>query len=539
MHAFKGYLNSSGLIVPTVTMQAQFKTSYNAFLNMLTVTYYPKVGPPKRAKLYLVIMHKGEQCIQLPRTLTKSLLEKKIISEFAIEYPPVVHMTKIPHIQIELFENQKIVVRKLMEVFSPERIAAGTASAILNLRPGLGKTFVAAGIIDVLKIAERPVRTLYIVPKRPLAVQAVKDLRACLYSDGADVNNQILIGQYASKVSPTKAKKDPSSLVSNQDITVIVVNSALGKDAAFFAGYSFVIFDEVHTYCSDVRKEIFSRAGTWVCLGMSGTTDDRSDGFDKISHRHLAFDGVIHAEKLPGFTYEGVDFKSNVTVIRYDGPPEYTKLLQHEATGMVFTPYMNKQFLSDPHRMKLAINELKKLYEWKGYDEVNDPHHTAPKQHCIYVFCEELEPLKKVYEELKKAIVPANLVDINDPNVINEPVFAPELLDVGHFVGGIKNARIIEMTANARVFLTTYGYSGTGISIDKMTAILFLTPRRANMKQILPRILRRSGDQTITRQIIDIVDNKTRIKYQYGDRAIAYDHYNMNVVVKKVKWNEI
>ena len=92
---------------------------------------------------------------------------------------------------------------------------------------------------------------------------------------------------------------------------------------------------------------------------------------------------------------------------------------------------------------------------------------------------------------------------------------------------------------NARMLLTTYGYAGTGISIDKMTAIVFLTPRRAQMKQIIPRILRRGGDLSITRRIIDIIDKRTPMQYQYGDRSIAYDFYGMQVVASKVQWMDL
>jgi hypothetical protein len=518
----KAVLNTTGLIISTKALQERFGRAYNAFLNKLQCRYQPKVGPVKIAKLYSsFVVNEGTEnakCYvnytRLPRTLLKLLSDKKILTDIEIQFPPIVNVKNNPVMVLDLFENQKIVINRLMEIFTQERIKNGTACAILNLRPGLGKTFVAAGIISSLKINNASLRTLYIVPKQPLAVQAVKDLKACFYSE----TTKTVIGLYG-KIK----KKDPTSSSQTHDITVIVINSALLRDADFFAGYSLVIFDEVHTYCSDVRKEIFKKASTWVCLGMSGTTEDRKDGFDTISHKELAFDDIIRAEEIPGFNYDGINFPCDVKVIRYDGPPEYTKVLTHDSTGKVFTPYMNKQFLADPYRMKLVIKELKELYEWK---EVINPEEIL--QHCIYVFCEELEPLKRVYEELKKAVFNAQT-----------EIFAPELTDVGQFVGGIKDAKIRDMTENARVFLTTYGYSGTGISIDKMTAILFLTPRRANMKQILPRILRRGGDQRIKRQVRDIVDNKTLMKYQYYDRKLVYDYYNMNISVSKISYEVI
>jgi hypothetical protein len=170
---------------------------------------------------------------------------------------------------------------------------------------------------------------------------------------------------------------------------------------------------------------------------------------------------------------------------------------------------MNKQFLRDPFRNQLAIAALRELYTWRGPEG---------QQHCIYVFCEEVEPLDIIYR---------GFVD----SFGEDAIVAPE---IGKFTGGIKEAQIAAMRDGARIFLTTYGYSGTGVSIDKMTAIIFLTPRRANMKQILARILRRGGDQSITRRVIDIVDNKTGIKFQLGSRMLAYEYYGMEVENKKV-----
>jgi len=447
-------------------------------------------------------------------------------------------------LHINLFDNQKVVVEYLLgTVFTPERIAAGTATCVFNLKAGQGKTFTAGGIIASLRV-----RTLYIVPKRPLAVQAVKDLRACFYPDDGEPG--LRIGQYG------KAKKsDPDSDYTKQDITVIVINSALLRDIEFFRDYNLVVFDEVHSYCSEQRREIFKKASLNMCLGMSATTEDRLDGFDPIAHKELAFDDVIRAENIPGFAYEEVDFQTDVKVIRYKGSPEYTQSLTHESTGKLFTPYMNKQFLRDPARLQLIVREIRTLYDWSDGDD----------KHCIYVFAEEIEGLRSIYRELKKtfedvvapeidAVDPANVdaVDAVDPanvdvvdavdaanvdghQIKNENQNRQDEFDhnFGEFIGGIKDKTVESLKQNARVLLTTYAYSGTGVSIDKMTAMVFATPRRSNMKQILARILRRGGNKRIRRKVIDIVDDKTPIKYQYGSRLIAYEFYGMNVEVIK------
>lgn len=488
------FITQEGFLVRHEFLRGRFGDKYGQFLKKLTLTHYPKIGPPKSVKMFKIKDHDGCQYIHLPRTLSSTI--EKVIGGCEVALPPQVNIGECP-LQVELFENQQIVITRLMEVFTPQRIMAGTGCCILNLRAGMGKTFVAAAVISRLRF-----RTLYIVPKIPLAVQAVKDLRACLYDEAG---GPIVVGGYHKKPKV----RDPSTDPAKQDITVICIDSAILRDHDFFSKYSLVVLDEIHTYCSDVRRKIFKLAGTWAMLGMSATTEDRADKFDGIAHKELAYDGIIRAENIPGFNYEGVDFKSLVTVVRYNGPPEYTQNLVSESTGKMFTPYMNKQFLRDPHRTIIAISMLRDLYNWRGPEG---------QFHCIYVFCEEVEPLDIIYR---------GFIDtFGEDNVV-----APE---IGKFVGGIKEAQIVNMKDNARIFLTTYGYSGTGVSIDKMTAILFLTPRRANMKQILARILRRGGDQSIVRRVIDIVDNKTGIKYQLGSRMLAYEYYGMEVETKKI-----
>ena len=498
-----GYLTHDGFVVPVAILKDVFRGQYSAFLKKLTVTHYPKMGPPISARMYKQVVRAETPCLYLPRTLINVLVGRNLLDTLHILFAPArqinVQMT------IDLFDNQQIIIDHLYKtIYTKERILSGTATDILNLRAGMGKTFVAAGLISTLKL-----RTLYIVPKRPLAVQTVKDLQNCFYSDTAEVNP--VVGLYGNR-----RKKDPP--IDTHDVTVIVINSAMSRDTSFFSQYSLVVMDEVHMYCSTQRREIFRKSSTHAMLGMSATTDDRSDGFDIIAHKELAFDGVTHAENIPDFTYEDIVFRGKVSVIHYNGPPAFTQSLSHPSTGKLFTPYMMEQFMSDPHRMKLAIMKLRELYDWRGDNG---------EKHYIYVFCETRKPLKLVYDELIKSFAEVDVPELATGD------------DVGEFIGGIKDVEVSRLKSSARILLTTYGYSGTGVSIDKMTAIIFLTPRRAQMKQIIPRILRRGGDLSVERQIVDIIDNKTPLKYQYGDRANAYEFYQLEIEKTKISYTDL
>ncbi len=501
---YTGYLTTTGFIVPIRTLQLRFGNKYSTFLSRLVITYVRKKGIPKRAKLYTDVVFRNVRALYLPRTYMKLLLDGKILNK--IEVSLAAERVIIAPMHIGLYENQTIAVKWLREnIFTNTRITNGTATCIFNLRAGTGKTFVAAGLISSLGL-----RTLYIVPKKPLASQAIRDLRACMWSE---TGRNPVIERYGSI-------KKSSPKLETHDITVIVINSAVARDEEFFRGYSLVILDEVHSYCTDCWSCIFRKCSSRAMFGMSATTEDRTDGFDAIAHKELAFDGIIRAENVPGFNYpDDCEFNCQARVICYSGPSEYTQHLTHESTGSMFTHYMHNQFASDPYRTKHAVNELIELYDWRG---------GKAQKHNIYVFAEEIEILRTLL-----AAVQTELKNRGRDDII---IDAPEL---GLFTGGLTEQAAITMVAGARVLFTTYGYSGTGISIVKMTAILFFTGRRANMKQILARILRLGSDVDIPRVVVDFVDKKTAMGCQFGDRKLAYDFYGFKINYVPVKWTDL
>jgi hypothetical protein len=211
----------------------------------------------------------------------------------------------------------------------------------------------------------------------------------------------------------------------------------------------------------------------------------------------LANGGVIHACDIPGWNQLDIKFNTQVDICYYNGPAKFTQALCHETTEVLFCPYMHKQSMLDPYRVRFAVEEIKKLWD-VGHD--------------IYVFAEERVMLDQLATHLDESTY-------------------------GKFIGGLKDCDMLGVTSK-RILLTTYGYASTGVSIEKQTAIVFLTPRRANMKQILARVLRRSGDLSVERRIIDIVDNRTPLRGQVQDRILAYKHYNMRIVNRTISYKD-
>jgi hypothetical protein len=482
-----GYLTYNGFIIQDNLLRRKLGAGYDKFLESLTIRTPQKIGPELTGRAYKHDMIGGIRCIFLPRTLISVFLNQHIIDEFVNLLAPV--PAREYKFICELFGNQRVIVDWFTQnVFCADRVKTGNAIGVLNLRAGMGKTFVAAGMIAALRA-----RALYIVPKRPLLVQAIRELKLCF--DGAN------IGKYTSTIY----KKDKHKNVDEQDITVIIINSALDRPKEFFAKYDLIIMDEIHSFASPERQSIFWRAQSKYIFGMSATTADRSDKFDFVYYKHMG--AVVMAESIPGFTYEAVTFDCTLRAIWYKGPPEHTKVL-NGPTGMMAPYLMARQFLKDPYRNQLVVKIIREFYEWRDGD----------KKHYIYVFAEELKPLEELLELLRKELPPDELAN---------------------FVGGIKDDKIEEIRVNSRVILTTYRYGGTGVSFEQMTVSVFLTSRKANMLQILARILRRNGDRSIPRYFVDIIDARTPMRRQFNARQPAYEFYGAKNVRQDIDYTDV
>lgn len=486
-------LSQGGLIIPDKLLREVLKQNYNKFFDDLTIRYEPKKGRPIITRLYADKYIAKVRHTILPRVIVRKL--KKYIT-IKIMLPPLIASPLIT-MKIDLYQDQQMIIEELMRRnYTTEMITSGEGAALLNLGAGKGKTMVAAGLIAALQL-----KAIYVVPKVPLVDQAIGDLAVCLEGCTVAKYNK----KFADKVASGKAQWP--------DILVIVINSAL-MHPEIFKLYSFVIFDEVHQYCSKTRRNIFRMAMLPVCLGMSATTNQRKEGDDKISHGELAFGGILYAAELVKDIAEPApQFKCHVEIVNYYGPDEYSKALKHEATDELFCFYMHQQASNDPYRTQLVVNEIKALYDWKG---VNG------EQHLIYVFCENLIPLKKIYTILER--------------VYGAELAAPEFKSL---VGGAKSEILLEIRRSARIILTTYGYSGTGMSINHASAIVFLTSRKAQMEQILARILRRGSDVSLVRQVRDIVDVRTPLRHQVKVRKESYAFYKMDVSERRASYDKI
>jgi len=69
-----------------------------------------------------------------------------------------------------------------------------------------------------------------------------------------------------------------------------------------------------------------------------------------------------------------------------------------------------------------------------------------------------------------------------------------------------------------------------------MTCIIEATPRRNGLRQILGRILRRGSDESIVRQVVDIVDTRTGLRSQAADRRKIYLEKGYPILKAAASW---
>jgi len=399
---------------------------------------------------------------------------------------PIVSMPRAAEMRVPLQPHQAVVVRELLaRTFSIGSQSAGTATAILDMPPGSGKTLVAAAIAIALRQ-----RTLFVSPRKHLAKQTVDDI--------------------ASKTTLTVVRVGSGSANASADVCVAVINSVLRMSPQQLAQYSFVVFDEIHMYCSRSRKDVFFNVNARCMLGLSGTPT-RRDGFDRLYRWYLG--EPLHAMSLPAFNFEAIQFTLHVTFVNYHGPAELTRTRTHSRTGKPFVHYMYEQMLSDERRCRVIVDEIIRLYD---------------AGHNVFVFAEECVHLQKLIEHLRKT-APRVLVagDAVGPRVgaanggaVRE--LREDGMLVGYFVGGVSSAVEEQIRTTARIVFTTYGLSAVGTSWQHMTAMVLATPRKSGIAQLAARIMRFGSDQAVVREIVDIVDARTFLRRQKKERLIAY-----------------
>lgn len=407
-----------------------------------------------------------------------------------------------PH-QVPLFDYLS------KNVFTEKKRKQGLAGCTFVLDTGQGKSFVAAKLIEHLRL-----KTLIIVPG------------GTVFGGWIDVFDKFMpnveLGFYSSKKIENGKRKNKC----DGDVVLMIINSALAteykftvveggekvkktmKSKDYFSQFGLVIFDEIPSYVKDKYRQIYWRTNFSYTLGLTATPDERTDGLDIVYKKHVG--PLVFAEKIPGYVPSGeIDdsgklkkFKGSVDVIMYSGPSKYT--LKKEFIDRII------QISMDPYRNRIIVQEIVKLYNEGKY---------------VFVFTELRDHIAMLHDMLLQ------------DNIFAE---APEIGKIHTLKGGVGIEAMKNAKKHAKLILITYSYGSVGTSIPKMDAMVCATPRRSGTKQLSGRILRLGGNMDSERKIIDIVDIETNLKNQYNkgehNRKKVYESREFPISERYIDW---
>ena len=440
----------------------------------------------------------------------------------------------------ELYSYQEAAVAYLCgTVYAGEAVAAGRGVAYLELATGLGKSAVGATVI-----ARRGRPGLVVVPTKALSEQWIDEFKAAYpLMKAAAYSN-------AAKVKCSSA---------SHDVVVIVINTFRAMPVEFLEGFGTIVIDEAHELQStENSKALWLAQMVPAVLGLSATPADRKDGLDQFVTMMLA--PVLKPADIPGFDAAAVQFKNTVRIVEYSGADAHTETVL-SAAGTMSAILTVGAILKDPERLALVAREVLRLHclhETLSAGELSAaglgprPAAAATKdypegevrRHGVFVFAETRDFLPVLREALLSS--GADISSITAPELdgaIDAGGDAGDDADddagadagdvpqggtddvgvVSVLRGGVAKTAVGDAKKQkAHIVLTTYGFSRRGISLPDMTAIVLATPRRNGLTQILGRITRRGGDESILRVIVDIVDVRTGLKGQASDRKKVY-----------------
>lgn len=445
--------------------------------------------------------------ILFPRFAVKKLLDCKILHSVTNEIKNGFDVNF--EYTGEPTDNQQIIIDYIMNnIYTETNIINGNAGLTLKLTAGCGKSFIGLNVINKLNQ-----KTLIVVPNTYLLNQWL-DLLSKFFPNNT-------IGQYYG------LKKEDG------DIVVAIINSLTSDEFIFkygkgkkkiqivksakeyFEEFGLVILDESHIYCTDSFKKVYNVFQSTYMLGLSATPDDRINGCDIISHLNIG--EVLDAETIEGYKKSDVSFNASVNIIKYNGPNEFTKVHINDKTGMICVPKIIQDLIDDPYRNQLILKTIFELFELK----LN-----------IFIFSERRSHLEHLYK----------LFNTELEGKYDDYISIPELDINSNIVlyGNSSDQDIETAKEKSNLIFTTFAYSSTGVSINRMTAMILCTPRRSKAVQIIGRIFRLNEENNhVERLIVDIVDNKSVLKNQLYNRMKAYKERECVITKEEINYSDL
>jgi superfamily II DNA or RNA helicase len=513
----EGIINSCGLCIQysNFIVNCKGKKNTQTILNSLTVREKPSHGKPKGTPLIVKhgYIHQQDSII-FPRIKSHLFLKYGIISTIKQEYINDPRTIIKYTMTSPLYDYQDQLVKHLLDnYYTTDNVKNNKSICYLQMDTGLGKTRIGCALANELGFP-----TLIVVPTIAIGYQWIDEAN--------DLFPNLKTGFYHNKL-------DIDS--SNHDLVVVVVNTFSKKDPTFIKGFGFMILDEAHEYYTKCNSNVLWLAQTRMVLGLSATPLERPDQLDKYVTFHLG--QPVYALSI--VDVRSLNFKGRVKCINYYGSNKYTESIT-TTNGTMSTVLTIGNIIQDPDRIKLIVKEVKRLYN---------------EGHGIFVFAEHRNFLDILRDSLVGMSVEyaddgngdgSEVTDVDDI-LLNDSLDSQDAQvntkNTSIFKGGIhkreiQNAKDMSKKGS-HIVLTTYGYSRRGISLTEMTALVLTTPRRNGLRQIIGRILRKGSDESIVREVIDIIDMNSTLHGQFYERKKVYTEKCYPLEYVRVECNDI
>ena len=271
------------------------------------------------------------------------------------------------------------------------------------------------------------------------------------------------------------------------DCTICMIQTIVQKEipANSFDGFGFTIFDECHHLGAQHFSRALLKIQTKWMLGLSATPQ-REDGLTKVFEWFL-------------------------------GPPVYwEKTREPDATVSVLVRsfrYENPEYAEAPVDWKgevVMARLLGKIVEFK-------PRTKAIADIISTWIQESAERRVLVLSERK-----SHLEEF-------EGLLKPLGVEIGYYIGGMKEAERDASAANARIILATYAMASEAMNIKTLNAVVLASPRK-RVEQSTGRILRvRPEHRNLEHRILDFIDSHDLYMGQWRKRLAYYKqcHYNI------------
>jgi superfamily II DNA or RNA helicase len=472
-------------------------------LTISTVDRVTKI--PKKTAMFTVVKTPEGPVLEVPKYCLGMLRTKKYVANITIDLATGERMR---HEYVgQSNPNQQLVVNHVIKHLR-DHSQDGFNGFTLKLMAGTGKSFCAMDIISKVKR-----KTLIVVPNTYLLNQWVKLLTEYfptatigeLYGK-RKVDGDIIVGIINTVADLDSFEVSTKLPLANIGKTVKYMKQVTTVSVdELYNQIGLTIYDESQMYVSKEFRKAFQRARSRFTIGLSATPDIREDKLDRI---HLAWVGpILDADQLEHYSPAQDAFQSTATLIKYHGLDEHVQFKIRD-DGMMDYQSIIEALVNDPHRNQLLVDQILKLAKGGYY---------------VFVFSDRRSHLEQLYE---------TMTDLLETNPMDTPVNLemPEASRKIILYGGSSEQTIQKANDISNIIFTTYQYSSTGVSIKKMDCLVLTTPRRSNMTQIINRVFRLGSDQTIERQIIDILDVKLPIKNQYKERLKAYKERGSTII---------